>query len=44
MIVDGEAGRYTVMRLGNLSLGATELINLIKADDADAFFSADGGE
>lgn len=40
MMVDGEAGRYTVMRLGNLSLGATELINLIKADDADAFFSA----
>ncbi|MBL8563649.1 MAG: hypothetical protein JNN06_15365 [Gemmobacter sp.] len=40
MLVDGEATRATVMRLGNLSLTGTELINLIKTTDGDGFFAA----
>lgn len=40
MQVDGVDGRYTVMRVDNLALSGTELINLIETTDADGFFAA----
>ncbi|HRK43623.1 MAG TPA: hypothetical protein PLH11_11335, partial [Gemmobacter sp.] len=40
MLVDGETGRFTVMRIGNLALSGTELIELINTTDADGFFAA----
>ncbi len=40
MRVDGVDGRYTTLRLGDLSLSGTELVNLINTTDADGFFAA----
>lgn len=40
MQVDGEDGRFTVMRLDNLALDAAELIDLIQTGDGDDFFAA----
>ena len=40
MDVDGETIRATVMRVGNLALSGTELIELINTTDADGFFAA----